>query len=401
MDFYRSYDNIGFHVLSASADNFNRYSIRYSCGSPVRCVISYDTDGGRHSEEFFLEAGCGKTLSGTREGFRSFIDGYLEGVLAHGEVEVRAEYIDKESFLEIESIDFELCPVFEGVTCFIENKKYRVGVEHAWGGGLSYIADKHSPDGVENILNRHDTGRLVQQSYYGIKDAPFVQGHFMGNPWGYNPVQGGDRTDAKSKLVDMDILNDSIYVKCQPLDWGQDNWRTPSYMENCYSFVGNNIRVDNRFIDFSGWTHPMAGHEVPAFYTISYLGNFWYYGGEEPWQNDELTVKRDLFFWPEDWQKHTFILGEGNTERWCAWTDDSDWGIGLYTPDIHYIIGGRHQYDGSKSPEADSCSYVAPMYLKPMVSFEPIEYSYLMHTGELCDIRREFTQNRDFAKNFK
>lgn len=397
MDFIRKYTDMGAPIISAVSQSFNRYYVRYSCGSPVRCVISYDTDGGRHSEEFFLEA-CAE---GESREFRSFIDDYLDGAKARGSVEICAEFIAEQTYISISKVQTELCSVFEGVTCYIENKKYRVGVELAWGGGLSYIADKKAPDGLENILNRYDTGRLVQQSYYGINKPPFVPGHFMGNPWGYNPVQGGDRTNAKSKLVDMEITPDSVYVKCQPLDWGQDNWRTPSYMENKYYFVDDSIRVDNRFVDFSGWVHPVGRQEVPAFYTVSYLGNFWFYDGDKPWQKDDLSVRRDLFFWPEDWSKHTFPVRKGNSETWCAWTDDSNWGIGLYTPDVDVLIGGRHQYDGSKSPDAGSCSYVAPLKIMNIVSFEPVEYSYLMHTGTLSEIRRAFTKKKDFTKNFK
>ena len=88
-------------------------------------------------------------------------------------------------------------------------------MELCWGGGLSYLADKKCPvEGLENILNNFDTGRLIQQSYYGTGEPPYVRGEFMGNSWCYNPVQGGDRGNHKSKLVDVRITEGEVYVKC-------------------------------------------------------------------------------------------------------------------------------------------------------------------------------------------
>jgi hypothetical protein len=221
----------------------------------------------------------------------------------------------------------------------------------------------------------------------------------MGNKWGYNPVQGGDRTNAKSKLVDVEITENSVYVKCRPRDWGHEAWYTPSYMENTYAFDGDVVRVDNRFVDFSGWEHPKTGQEVPAFYTISYLGNFWFYDKEKPWTGDELSVRRDLIFWPEDWPRHRFPLPKGDTETWCAWTDDNDWGIGLYVPGVEMLIGGRHAYNGTKEPHDAACNYVAPLKSIKLQSFVPVEYSYLIYTGNLADMRAKFTEKKDFCAN--
>ena len=229
--------------------------------------------------------------------------------------------------------------------------------------------------------------------------GPFVCGEFMGQRWSYNPVQGGDRTNAKSKLVDVEVTDHSVYIKCRPRDWGHEAWYTPSYMENTYAFDGDVVRVDNRFVDFSGWEHPKTGQEVPAFYTISYLGNFWFYDKEQPWTGDELSVRRDLIFWPEDWPRHRFPLPKGDTETWCAWTDDNDWGIGLYVPGVEMLIGGRHAYNGTKEPHDAACNYVAPLKAIKLQSFVPLEYSYLIYSGSLADIRAKFTEKKDFCTN--
>lgn len=373
-------------------DNFNKYTLVYSADAAVCGTLTYMQDGKQTSEDFFLEAGQNKT-------FRCLIDGYLAGKAASAPVDVRLDFIKGGSDIKLHQFKTDLIPAYQGDTYYMENERYRVGIELAWGGGLSYFADKQAPGGLENLLNNFDTGRLVQQSYYGTDQPPFVCGEFMGNRWGYNPVQGGDRTNAKSKLVDLEITEKSVYVKCRPRDWGHQAWYTPSYMENTYAFDGDVVRVDNRFVDFSGWDHPTRGQEVPAFYTISYLGNFWFYDKEQPWTGDELSVRRDLIFWPEDWPRHRFPLPKGDTETWCAWTDDNDWGIGLYVPGVELLVGGRHMYNGTKEPHHAATNYVAPIKAIKLQSFVPLEYSYLIYTGNLADIRAKFTEKKDFAAN--
>ena len=220
---------------------FNKYVINYTADGAVKGIISYSYGDGTVQEEFFLSAGENMIFS-------CFLDSYLDGGRTYGEIDIQTEFIKDGSHIEINSLCGELCEVYARETYFFENEFYKVGVELAWGGGLTVIIDKHAPNGLENLLNRFDTGRLVQQSYYGTNQPPFVCGEFMGCVWSYNPVQGGDRSNAKSKLVDLKISSDRVYIKCRPRDWGHEAWYTPSYMENTYILDGDIIRVDNIFI---------------------------------------------------------------------------------------------------------------------------------------------------------
>lgn len=112
-----------------------------------------------------------------------------------------------------------------------------------WGGALSYL--EHLSGNVQavrlgddvfvgenalaryggklitdevNLINRCDTGRLVQQSYYGTRGVNdgYIQGEFMGHPWPYNPVQGGNKYGGESKIVDCIVGENSLYIKCRP-----------------------------------------------------------------------------------------------------------------------------------------------------------------------------------------
>jgi hypothetical protein len=285
-------------------------------------------------------------------------------------------------------------------TYFLENQRYRVGVELAWGGGLSCLVDKQGPvPGLDNLLNCADTGRLVQQSYYGTDKPPYDPGEFMGQRWNYNPVQGGDRGNFKSKLIDTRISQGEVYVKCRPRDWGQNGGDTYAYMENRYRLDGDCLAVDNRFVDFSGWEHPVASQELPAFYTVSYLANYYYYDGDRPWTDDTLSHRDALPFWPDDWNACTFPVRPGNTETWAAFVDESLYGLGLYVPHTDRWLAGRHAFDGSKDPKAGATNYIAPTRRLRLVSFRPLTYSYLICAGSLADIRSQFAARRESLDN--
>ena len=319
------------------AEKYNRFRIRYRGEVPAVGSFYFTSDGETVREQFYLPA--------AEDGvFDSFTEGFLDGKLAFGLFDLRIEPRG-DGEVTVEDISVSIDDVPGGGTYFIENDILKVGVELVWGGGLSYYEDKRCGiEGLRNMLNHADPGRLIQQSYYGTGDPPFVKGEFMGNPWVYNPVQGGDRGGCKSKLVDFRVSGNSVWVKCRPRDWGKVGSYTYSYMENTYT-------VD------------------------------------------------DLIFWPEDWPRHRFPLEKENTETWAAWVDADDFGIGLYVPGAQLFIGGRYCHDGSKDPAAGPTNYVAPLYSLRIISYKPVTYSYLVTSGPLSDIRRRFKEEKDFADN--
>jgi len=304
-------------------------------------------------------------------------------------------------------VDFEVYPVYNNHTdntYYLENERYKLGIRMNWGGGVNYIEDYRGKlPGVKNIINQFDTGRLIQQSYYGISAHDGYQPEVFNNSrWVYNPVQGGDQHSNHSRIIDVVVKDHAVYIKSQPQDWSMNGRITPSYMENTYILDGDYIRVDNRFTDFSGWLHPCTAQEVPAFYTVSCLDRFTWYGGTKPWTGDKLSVRTDLNFWgdPKYAQDSAFHIRESNTETWCAWTNtDADYGLGLYVPNTDYYTGGRHMYDHSPDPMSASCNYVAPLVAVQIKPFTPIEYSYLMTAGSVSEIREKFTEAKDFADN--
>lgn len=377
------------------SERFNRMTVTYTSTEPLKLWVTYTERGKQVEDYYYLEADK-TTFSGLSKGF-------LSGYSARKITSLRVETCTgNTAAFTLVNLTSELMDVPEK-TYYLENQRFKLGVELAWGGTISYLADKNcTVPGLANLVNKHDTGRLIQQSFYGVQEnEEYTPGISFDSKWRYNPVQGGDQYNNASRLVDLVITENSLYIKAQPQDWSLDNQLTPSYMENTYTLEDDVVRVDNRFTDFSGWKHPFSAQELPAFYTVSYLDTFIWYNGENPWTGDTLSSKNQLPFWGgENAAQCTFTLREKNTETWCAWINGSDdYGLGVYVPNIDQLKAGRYEYDGSKSDVANSTGYVAPLNVLRMVSFCPIEYSYLLTAGSTEEIRGVFTAHKDFTDN--
>ena len=377
---------------------FNRFSIVYNSESPLKISVAFSKKGETKVDDYFLEAG-------NNIKFRGLISSYLDRGEADSIESITFNTLDgKTSAFSISEFSCDRINVYSAKSYFLSNDRFKIGIRLSWGGGINYIEDKNCtvPDLV-NLINSNDTGRLVQQSYYGTySNDEYTAADYNNNVWPYNPVQGGDRFGHASRLIDLEITENSVYIKAQPQDWAQDNKITPSYMENTYTLCDDHILVNNRFVDFSGWTHRFAHQELPAFYVVSYLDKFVWYNGSKGWTGDELTERDDLPFWgdPQYTLSCRFPFRESNTETWCAWiSSESDFGIGIYVPNIDMLLAGRHNYTGTKASEAGPTNYVAPLMTIKLVSFVPIEYSYVITTGSEEQIRNTFYNNKEFTSN--
>ncbi len=389
---------------------YNYYGIAYSSDAYIRCTLTYRCGAVEKAENFFLEPGENKT-------FYSFIDNMLEGTKANAICSVSFEPLDK----EISTIKIDGFSVFNreipDENIFIQTENYKIGVNLLWGGALSYMEDLNSDvEAVEkdgrifvdsnagerygapvvntnvNLINRADTGRLVQQSYYGsFTGQGYENGTYMGNVWDYNPVQGGNQFNENSKIVDIRYNDNSIYIKCQPLDWAKSKESiTPSYMEANYVIENKVVRVSCRFTDFSGYVTNVRDQEIPAFYCIEPFNRYVYYGGDKPWTNDTLTVEPKLIFWPDaGYPKFN------SSENWSAFIGEFEdsFGIGVYVTGETEFLSGVFEREKTTNhdPSIDgTTSYIAVIRKMALESYTPFEYDYYLTTGDTTEIRNNF-----------
>ena len=372
---------------------FNRINFAYQTTAAVRAVFRYRLGRETLEEELLLSAKSQKASM--------LLDCYLSRKTASRLLSVHFEPIvaGQSCILSVSSFTCDLQSVPKEDVLYIENDHYKAGVNLQWGGGLSWFEDKTN-GAYGNLLNNHDTGRLVQQSYYGPQEIEgYENAVYVDTEWSYNPVQGGDQYGNHSKLVAVEQSENEIRVVCRPLDWAQNNMLTQTYYTNVYQLTDKGLDVKNTAVDFLQTPWVDKEQELPAFYTISALGNFWFYDGDQPWTGDELRVERELPFWAG---RPAFQLKDGNNETWCAWTDDSGYGVGLFTPRAKSLLAGRFQHDGSADAGSDATNYVAPLGVFALEFDEPHSYYYYLTAGSVEEIRATF-QSGDNLKggNFR
>ena len=361
---------------------FNRISFRYRATAPVRCTVVYRRGLKEYAEELLLSEKYGEASL--------LLDGFLDGKTANRLSSVSfAPLRETPCTLTVTELRCDRQTVPQAKV-FLENESFRLGVKLDWGGAIGEFTDKRQSV-YGNLLNEHDTGRLVQQSFYGPAEIPgYENGVFMGNVWNYNPVQGGDQFGNRSKLVAFEQSGNCIKIVSRPLDWAKENSPTFTYYTNVYTLTDAGVTVENTAIDFLETPWTPRHQELPAFYTISALGNFVFYNGDQPWTDDGLQVERDLPFWGGSESYHT--VKQGNTETWCAWVDDHDYGVGVFTPIAEILLAGRHQFNGSASPMDDATNYVAPLCTFALDFGEPFSYTYYVTAGTVDEIRGTFRQ---------
>lgn len=401
-------------VFDTESDWFNYYGISYKSDSHMKGSIIYTVWGNEYAEEFFLEPS-----DGTKP-FYSFIDGVLDKIKSNKLCRITLEPLDKtQAELTVFGVGLFNREVPD-TNVYIESDGYKIGVNLLWGGALDYLEDLNSDveavkvDGKirvdsnaseiygkravnknVNLINKHDTGRLVQQSYYG-SSLGYDDVYYGKDHWGYNPVQGGNQYNEASKIVDLEYTENYIYIKCRPLDWAlpaEDI--SPAYMEAKYTIASGCVNVWCRFIDFSGLPKVHTSQELPAFYCVEPLNRFVYYSGSEPWTGDKnLTYQNDLVFWPD--------MGYPNftsTENWAAFIGENDdsFGIGLYIPHNANFLAGI--FDRGNTTENDpslslATSYIAAVSWVDFESYKPIEYNYYISTGTTDEMRSNFNNVR-------
>ena len=492
-------NNVYTFTDTVSTGEFNKYVITYEADAYFEGIITYSDDT---TEQFFLEPSSNFGEGQTPE-FTSFIDGYLEKVTdggikttavnshtRNGIKSIKFTPLDNKSG-EIDLLSFTTSKAQQITNAqdtlqYFENSEYKVGIDILNGGVVSEIfllnsdvvarvyehkdADnnityetlvdykENLPGGyIEestevNLINTYDTGRYLQQSYYGTFEKPYETGYYNRADWNYNPVQGGNVGNEASKVLDYEITDEYIYIKARPLDWAKwsdehaencihkenendantthseacwgDEYITDTYIEAKYVFEDGMIKTYCRMVDYSGLPSAQTTQELPAFYTIEPLNNFVYndVSEDDAWQIKNLVYDESPEFWgiTQDYKDAHYPNGGFDpnvdvAEHWAAFMagqSSESFGIGLYTPETTNFFYGvypqkyaetvsngvfgqtntlnyRHAETTDPASEDDS-SYIAPIGVRTFESFKPTEYTYTITTGTIDEIRDTF-----------
>ncbi len=399
------FDTAATLTLKAKAKGFTYYGITYESTNDLKCEMKYSEGTKSHTEVFFLE----KTTSAKT--FYSYTEEYEKG-----------KNITSLKFTNLNDGTAELKLLGFSVfnrnqpsdEIYIENDSYKIGVSMIYGGALGYMEyladnvqavkladgtvkvdkDAKAKYGGElltshvNLINRYDSGRYIQQSYYGTngKNDGYVCGDYNGTKWPYNPVQGGNLAGSRSRIIDYRVTDESIYVKCRPMDWAKSaDDITSSYMEATYTLINDVVKCDCSFTDFSGYAARKATQEMPAVYFIEPLNSFAYLN------DGGFVYENNLAFWGD----HPEQVYDSDASVGGFFSGENGFGAGIYAPGTTTLKAGVFLRDkesslGSDPSKGNPASYIAPVKDIRFESFKPINYSFLLAAGNAQDIAAAF-----------
>lgn len=253
---------------------------------------------------------------------------------------------------------------------FLDNGQIRIGVKKTSGACIGYFSLSGSN---RNLLNHHDQGRFVQQSFYGDEDGTL----WNKQPWRWNPVQGGDWKGSPAKLLSFKAETNSIYARSMGRHWSGCVDMPDVIFEEWISLTGRVAHVRYRMTYTGDKAHAVRDHEIPAVFVEPDLDTLVLYDGDKPWTSGALSRSRPG--WPNESRKFT--------ERWAAYVDKGNFGIGAFVPAATNLTCYRFGEGGS---ERGACSYFAPLIrfgIKPGMAFD---YNVYLAIGSSSEIRDEF-----------
>lgn len=270
----------------------------------------------------------------------------------------------------------------------VDNGELNLKLDLTRGGAIFYISESGKD---RNIVNIHDEGRYIQQSYYAGKMLDRVKDGQNPNwsPWAWNPVQVGDSFKNRAEILAYEKKGNTLYVKCIPMLWDMNNRPAEAIMEQWSTLEGNVIKVHNKLTCLRsgkvyGEDEP-RNQELPAVYPISALKNLYSYFGDAPFTGDQLNKPKVKNLADGFWGRYK---EDKVSEHWMAFVDDDNWGIGVYTPISSNFLAGMAGAPGFESMDRET-SYIAPLKSVQLQKDDVFEYDYWLIVGTLDEIRSE------------
>ncbi len=271
---------------------------------------------------------------------------------------------------------------------YLDNGIIRVGADLDHGGSIGFLADVKKSG---NVINVHDLGRWIGQSYYS-GPKPFGTTHPAWKNWPWNPVSAGDVYGNSSKLIEKKNDGKTLYIKSIPMQWALKNVPGECHFETWITLEGRSVHVRNRLTNDrkDHNQYPSMDQELPAVYTIGKLHRLMTYTGDTPFTDSplqEIPKKQEKGNQPQ-WT--TFFA----TEHWAALVNDDDWGLGIIHPDVVRFVGGFYGKANTGGPNDDPNGYVAPVRQEILDHNILYDFQYTLVLDTLTNIRKEAYRQR-------
>ena len=292
-----------------------------------------------------------------------------------------------------------LCPVvFRAQTLELDNDTLHLKLDLSRGGAINYISVSGSN---RNIVNIHDEGRYIQQSYYAgeVLNRQAVGQNPSWSPWAWNPIQVGDSYNNRAEILEQWVDGNTAYTRCIPMLWDMNNEPAEAEMEQWTTLMGNVVKVHNRITCMRTddiWGEGQSRHqELPAVYPISALSELYSYFGNFPFEGAPLSNPEVVNLSSGFWGRYQ----DGRVkESWMAFVDHSGWGMAVYSPSTTDFLAGMAGQPMGEAMDG-STSYIAPVKHAKFYKNTVYEYDYWLLIGSLDQIRRGVYQLKGVQQN--
>lgn len=258
---------------------------------------------------------------------------------------------------------------------FLDNGQIRIGVKKTSGACIGWFSQSESN---RNLLNHHDQGRFVQQSFYGDEDGTL----WNKQPWRWNPVQGGDWKGNPAKLLAFKQETNSIYARSVGRHWSGCEDLPEVIFEQWLSLTGRVAQIRYRMTYTGKQAHASRHHEIPAVFVEPDLDTLVLYDGDKPWTGGPLS--RSQPGWPNESRRMT--------EHWAAYVDKNDFGVGAFVAIATNLT--CYRYSAGRSSAQGACSYFAPLIEFAVTPGKQFEYEVHLAIGTSAEIREAFRASR-------
>ncbi len=248
---------------------------------------------------------------------------------------------------------------------YLDNGTIRLGINLDAGASIGWFSKSGSDT---NLVNVHDVGRYLQQSYYGEMD-----GSKWGNKdWRYNPVQGGSWKNEPAKVLNFEAQPNRLYAKVHPRHWATGQLLTEVLFEQWLSLEGGLARMKFRMTYTGAKSHPAAHQELPALFVPPSLDRLMFAD-----EKGQLRTVQPGF--PNEY----FKVGE----PWAAWVNDKEEGVGIWMPHCKELTCYRVR-EGNRG----DCSYLAPLQTFALTPGLVFDYEVVLTLGSAKEIQTLFNQ---------
>lgn len=263
-------------------------------------------------------------------------------------------------------------------TLSLSSSDLAVKIDRARGGAITWISAADGP----NLINLHDLGRLIQQSYYaGARLDRRAEGqspHW--SPWTWNPVQGGSFAHAPGLVEKFESRAGALHSLTRPKLWDMPDETAACEMEQRTEFepghtrvlrVSNTLRSRRPAGDRWGAAVPLH-QELPAIYLVRAFATARVYQGSGQWTDFAMPALANKGWGRPDVPKRAmaFFRADGLGFAIYSPAADTTWNCG--------VVGDSRSGD----PTHAHTTHVAPIATVALAPDATYSFRYWIILGD-------------------